>query len=65
MYYFWDNIYKFPRFLIGTLLGFFLTTFKPIFQLLKKTKIAIIVMIVTMIIIYNLYILIKLMTGIN
>nr|ARW60683.1 hypothetical protein [Polysiphonia sp.] len=33
---FWVNLYKFPRFLTNVLLGFFLTTFKPIFKLLKN-----------------------------
>lgn len=33
---FWVNLYKFPRFLIGVFIGFFLTTFQPIFKLLKN-----------------------------
>ncbi len=32
---FWVNLYKFPRFLIGVFVGFFLTTFQPVFKLLK------------------------------
>nr|YP_009395458.1 hypothetical protein [Polysiphonia infestans]ARW64438.1 hypothetical protein [Polysiphonia infestans] len=35
---FWVNLYKFPRFLIAVFLGFFLTTFQPIFKLLKSKK---------------------------
>nr|YP_010619348.1 hypothetical protein PNY92_pgp027 [Amplisiphonia pacifica]WAX03361.1 hypothetical protein [Amplisiphonia pacifica] len=35
---FWVNLYKFPRFLISVLIGFFLTTFQPIFKLLKNKK---------------------------
>nr|YP_010851494.1 hypothetical protein Ycf33 [Echinothamnion hookeri]WGH14453.1 hypothetical protein Ycf33 [Echinothamnion hookeri] len=35
---FWVNLYKFPRFLINVLIGFFLTTFQPIFKLLKNKK---------------------------
>nr|YP_009122134.1 hypothetical protein [Vertebrata lanosa]AJH65892.1 hypothetical protein [Vertebrata lanosa] len=35
---FWVNLYKFPRFLVGVFLGFFLTTFQPIFKLLKNKK---------------------------
>nr|YP_010850901.1 hypothetical protein Ycf33 [Lophurella mutabilis]WGH13662.1 hypothetical protein Ycf33 [Lophurella mutabilis] len=35
---FWVNLYKFPRFLINVLIGFFLTTFQPIFKLLKNRK---------------------------
>ena len=33
---FWVNLYKFPRFLIGVFIGFFLTTLQPIFKLLKN-----------------------------
>nr|YP_009399384.1 hypothetical protein [Kapraunia schneideri]ARW68990.1 hypothetical protein [Kapraunia schneideri] len=33
---FWVNLYKFPRFLISVFIGFFLTTFQPIFKLLKN-----------------------------
>nr|YP_009399998.1 hypothetical protein [Tolypiocladia glomerulata]ARW69817.1 hypothetical protein [Tolypiocladia glomerulata] len=35
---FWINLYKFPRFLTSVIIGFFLTTFKPIFRLLKNKK---------------------------
>nr|YP_010850703.1 hypothetical protein Ycf33 [Lophurella hookeriana]WGH13464.1 hypothetical protein Ycf33 [Lophurella hookeriana] len=35
---FWVNLYKFPRFLISVLMGFFLTTFQPVFKLLKNRK---------------------------
>nr|ARW69402.1 hypothetical protein [Polysiphonia sp.] len=33
---FWTNLYKFPIFLTNVLIGFFLTTFEPIFKLLKS-----------------------------
>nr|YP_009510513.1 hypothetical protein [Gracilaria caudata]YP_010196230.1 hypothetical protein LK014_pgp033 [Gracilaria caudata]AXI96186.1 hypothetical protein [Gracilaria caudata]UAD83627.1 hypothetical protein [Gracilaria caudata] len=33
---FWDNIKKFPRFLLSVIAGFFLTTFQTIFELLKE-----------------------------
>nr|YP_009541687.1 hypothetical protein [Synarthrophyton chejuense]AYR05696.1 hypothetical protein [Synarthrophyton chejuense] len=35
---FWDNILKFPRFFISVLMGFFLTTFNPFFELLRHKK---------------------------
>nr|YP_009392760.1 hypothetical protein [Bostrychia tenella]ARW61322.1 hypothetical protein [Bostrychia tenella] len=61
---FWKNLYKFPRFLTGVLIGFFLTTFKPIFKLLKNKKRKIIFTILTTIIIGTSYKILKLMTGI-
>nr|YP_009315013.1 Hypothetical protein ycf33 [Scinaia undulata]SCW23468.1 Hypothetical protein ycf33 [Scinaia undulata] len=39
MYTFWQNISKFPKFIISVLLGFFLTTFYPVFKSLKNQKI--------------------------
>nr|YP_009732258.1 hypothetical protein [Gracilaria spinulosa]QHS70817.1 hypothetical protein [Gracilaria spinulosa] len=33
---FWNNINKFPRFIFSVIIGFFLTTFRTIFELLKK-----------------------------
>nr|QCI08618.1 hypothetical protein [Spermothamnion repens] len=65
MYNFWDNIYKFPRFLIAVFLGFFLTTFQPTFKLLKKKKVNIIIIPTIIIIISLLYKLIKIMLGLN
>ena len=65
MYNFWENIYKFPRFLIAVFLGFFLTTFRPTFQLLKNKKITIIITTITITSIYGLYILINKMLGLN
>nr|YP_009398124.1 hypothetical protein [Gredgaria maugeana]ARW67310.1 hypothetical protein [Gredgaria maugeana] len=54
---FWVNLYKFPRFLISVLIGFFLTTFQPIFKLLKNKKsilILIILLIIIMILFYKI-----------
>nr|YP_010198686.1 hypothetical protein LK037_pgp003 [Gracilaria pacifica]UAD87102.1 hypothetical protein [Gracilaria pacifica] len=52
---FWNNIKKFPRFLFSVIVGFFLTTFYTIFELLKerkkRLKISIIIMIFTSIIV--------------
>nr|YP_010195820.1 hypothetical protein LK100_pgp030 [Crassiphycus birdiae]UAD83217.1 hypothetical protein [Crassiphycus birdiae] len=33
---FWDNIKKFPGFILSVIAGFFLTTFHTIFELLKE-----------------------------
>nr|QCI06061.1 hypothetical protein [Delesseria sanguinea] len=62
MYTFWNNLYKFPRFLIAVLIGFFLTTFRPIFKLLKNKKQKIIFIIITTTIIRIIYLVLKIMT---
>lgn len=64
MYSFWKNIYKFPRFLIAILLGFFLVTLKPIFRLLKSKKNVVITIIGIITILMTLYLIIIKMTGI-
>nr|YP_009394207.1 hypothetical protein [Rhodomela confervoides]ARW62769.1 hypothetical protein [Rhodomela confervoides] len=62
---FWRNLYKFPRFLISVLIGFFLTTFQPVFKLLKgKTNRMLFIIIIVSIIETCYRILIK-MTGIE
>nr|YP_009398980.1 hypothetical protein [Cliftonaea pectinata]ARW68159.1 hypothetical protein [Cliftonaea pectinata] len=60
---FWNNLYKFPRFLVGTIIGFFLTTFRPIFKLLKNKNSKFTFIITTYIIIRVIHITIKKMTG--
>nr|QCI05070.1 hypothetical protein [Callithamnion tetricum] len=60
-----DNIYKFPRFLISIILGFFLTTFQPIFKLLKNKKTNTLILTVILIILTSIYTTIKLMLSIN
>lgn len=65
MYNFWDNIDKFPRFLIATFLGFFLTTLEPISKLLKNKKTNIIITIILIIICLLLYLTIKKMLGLK
>nr|YP_009394625.1 hypothetical protein [Vertebrata thuyoides]ARW63187.1 hypothetical protein [Vertebrata thuyoides] len=62
---FWVNLYKFPRFLIGVFLGFFLTTFQPVFKLLKNRKRIIIFTVIILSIIGTVYKIINKMTGIE
>nr|YP_009399793.1 hypothetical protein [Digenea simplex]ARW69612.1 hypothetical protein [Digenea simplex] len=62
---FWGNLYKFPRFLISVLIGFFLTTFQPVFKLLKNKKNGIIIAFITIIIIRTWYRIIAMMTDIE
>ncbi len=33
---FWDNVLRYPRYLITIVLGIFLNTFEPLFPLLKR-----------------------------
>ncbi|MBD2344983.1 DUF751 family protein [Anabaena subtropica] len=33
---FWDNVFRYPRYLISIVLGIFLNTFEPLFPLLKR-----------------------------
>nr|QCI04499.1 hypothetical protein [Antithamnion hubbsii] len=62
---FWNNIYKFPRFLISVFIGFFLITFKPIFKLLKKENNQLLFLIFGSVFIYTLYTIIKTMLDIQ
>nr|YP_009295910.1 hypothetical protein Schim_164 [Schimmelmannia schousboei]AOM64845.1 hypothetical protein Schim_164 [Schimmelmannia schousboei] len=65
MHTFWDNINKFPRFLISVLAGFFLTTLYPIFELLQDKKTRILLIIISCLSISILYQILKLMLGLN
>nr|YP_009396482.1 hypothetical protein [Polysiphonia scopulorum]ARW65668.1 hypothetical protein [Polysiphonia scopulorum] len=62
---FWVNLYKFPRFLISVLIGFFLTTLKPIFKLLKKKESSILITSITLIITAICYKILRKMTGLD
>nr|YP_009393796.1 hypothetical protein [Caloglossa beccarii]ARW62358.1 hypothetical protein [Caloglossa beccarii] len=58
-----ENLYKFPRFLIAVFIGFFLTTFKPLFKSLKNKKIKIVFTIINITTLLILPLIIKLMTN--
>ncbi|CCP38097.1 conserved hypothetical plastid protein (plastid) [Chondrus crispus] len=62
---FWENISKFPRFLISVIAGFFLTTLYPIFELLKDKKKRFFTVIIVLLIITSTYTLLRLMLAIN
>lgn len=62
---FWTNLYKFPRFLISVLIGFFLTTLKPIFKLLEKKEYISLLTILSIFIIAVFYKILKQMTGVE
>ena len=62
---FWINLYKFPRFLISVLIGFFLTTLKPIFKLLEKKESITIIIIISISIVAICYKILRKMTGLD
>nr|YP_009395866.1 hypothetical protein [Herposiphonia versicolor]ARW64846.1 hypothetical protein [Herposiphonia versicolor] len=62
---FWVNLYKFPRFLTSVFIGFFLTTFQPIFKLLKNKNNIVLFTIITISLISLFYKIIKIMTGLS
>nr|YP_010728735.1 hypothetical protein P6G74_pgp169 [Phymatolithon calcareum]WEA76922.1 hypothetical protein [Phymatolithon calcareum] len=65
MYIFWDNISKFPRFFISVLMGFFLTTFNPFFELLRDEKSRLILIIALSFFTTILLQILKLMLALN
>nr|YP_009944667.1 hypothetical protein [Osmundea sinicola]QFR99961.1 hypothetical protein [Osmundea sinicola] len=62
---FWQNLDKFPRFLISVLIGFFLTTFRVFFKQLKNKKNKINIGIITVFFIAIVYNILRKMTGIE
>ena len=62
---FWQNLDKFPRFLISVTIGFFLTTLRGFFKQLKNKKEKKIITIIPIIFIVIVYTIIKKMTGIE
>lgn len=62
---FWVNLYKFPRFLTSVFIGFFLTTFQPVFQLFKKKKERFFIGLVMLILIGTCYKIITKMVGLE
>jgi len=65
MHIFWNNIFKFPKFFLSVLLGFFLTIFNSIFELLRSPKQSIIVMFLLSTLFIVLMQILKLMLGLN
>nr|QCI07471.1 hypothetical protein [Leiomenia cribrosa] len=61
----WKNIIKFPTFAISIITGFFLTTFYPIFKLLKQKKNRVLLTIIIILIIWIIYKTLSLMLGVK
>nr|YP_009391520.1 hypothetical protein [Platysiphonia delicata]ARW59664.1 hypothetical protein [Platysiphonia delicata] len=58
-----EILFKFTRFLIAVIIGFFLATLKPIFKVLKNKKRKTIFSIINMIMIVTIYYIIRTMTN--
>ena len=65
MYIFWHNVFKFPKFFISTLLGFFLTISSSLFKLLKRPKHSLILIITVSIFSTLLLQILKLMLALD
>nr|BBI37201.1 Conserved hypothetical plastid protein [Palmaria palmata] len=63
MYNFWENIIKFPQFIISVFVGFFLTTIYPILKLLKNKRTSYLIGITIALVFLLIYITLKLMLG--
>nr|YP_010198072.1 hypothetical protein LK227_pgp030 [Gracilaria multipartita]UAD86488.1 hypothetical protein [Gracilaria multipartita] len=62
---FWNNINKFPRFLFSVIIGFFLTTFYTIFELLKEKDKRLSISITIIVFISMITIILRQMLGIR
>nr|YP_009546647.1 hypothetical protein [Gelidium kathyanniae]AYO27995.1 hypothetical protein [Gelidium kathyanniae] len=62
---FWNNILKFPRFLLGVFIGFFLTTFQPVFKSLDNKKKLVFIILLNLAVLYFIYIVLRLMLDMN
>jgi len=62
---FWNNVYRFPRFFVSVIIGFFLVTFRPIYKKLKQQKNIIPFISLFAGIIYTTYSILKSMLDIN
>lgn len=62
---FWDNVLRFPRFFVSSVIGLLLTILGPFFNLLNRPKTTVIFVIVSIVGLSFLTITLKLMLGIN
>ena len=62
---FWENVLRFPRFFISSVIGLLLTILGPFFNLLNRPKTTVIFVIVSIFGLGFLTITLKLMLGIN
>jgi uncharacterized membrane protein len=60
---FWENVFRFPRFFIGTIIGLILTIVGPFFNLLRRPKTTVIFIIIFLSIIGFLIVTLQAMLG--
>ncbi len=62
---FWENVLRFPRFFVSSILGLLLTILGPFFNLLNKPRTTVIFIILSFFCVGFLTITLKLMLGIT
>jgi hypothetical protein len=62
---FWENVLRFPRFFVSSILGLLLTILGPFFNLLNKPRTTVIFIILSFFSVCFLTITLKLMLGIS
>lgn len=62
---FWENVFRFPRFFVSSVIGLLLTILGPFLNLLNRPKTTILFLIVSIVGISFLTITLKLMLGMN
>jgi uncharacterized membrane protein len=60
---FWENVFRFPRFFIGTIVGLVLTIIGPFFNLLRRPKTTVIFIIILLSIIGGTVLTLQAMLG--
>nr|BDA97807.1 photosystem I assembly protein Ycf33 [Rhodomonas sp. NIES-698]BDA98773.1 hypothetical protein [Rhodomonas sp. NIES-1730] len=62
---FWENVFRFPRFFVSSIIGLLLTILGPFLNLLNRPKTTVLFIIISITSIAFLTITLKLMLGIN
>jgi hypothetical protein len=62
---FWENVFRYPRFFISSVIGLLLTILGPLLNLLNRPKTTVIFIIVSILSITLLTFTLRLMLGIN
>ncbi len=62
---FWENVFRFPRFFVSSVIGLILTILGPFLNLLNRPKTTVIFVIISILGFSFLTITLKLMLGIN
>lgn len=60
---FWNNIRRYPSFLISSFIGLILVIISPFKKLFKKPKLRIFIILLILVFLVNLYFILKTMVG--